>query len=103
MNMLVLKQDKIKILEKRNVKLLEINTDNELKIDKYVLEIYSMADRKLSALAQMSKLFFFRKRRTRFKISSESQFKYWHLLILVLHNRCTNNRVNRFTDLAHSL
>ena len=63
-------------MEKRNVKLLEINVDNELKFDKHILEICSKAGRKLSALALMSNSVSFRKRRSLFKTLSESQFKY---------------------------
>ena len=82
-----------KIWEKRDVKLLQINIDNELKCDIHVLEICSKAGRKLSALDRMSKLTSFRKRRTLFKTFIESQFKYCPF-IWMFHNRSTNNTVN---------
>jgi len=42
-----------KIWESQSVKLLGINIDNQLKFDSYVLEIYSKANRRLSALARI--------------------------------------------------
>ena len=61
-----------KIWEKRDVKLLGVNIDNELKYDKYVLQICCKAGRKLSALTRVLKLTLFRKRRTTFKTFIES-------------------------------
>ena len=49
------------------MKLLGINTDDELKIDKHALEICIKVGRTLSALGQMSKLISFTKRKTCFK------------------------------------
>ena len=49
------------------MELLEININRELKFDKHALEVYSKAGRKVSALARMSKLILFGKRRALFK------------------------------------
>ena len=50
-----------KIWENRDVKVLGINIDNELKFDKHILEICSETRRKLGALVQISKLVSFSK------------------------------------------
>ena len=52
---------------KKDLKLLGIDIDNELKFNKHGFEFCSKADRKLSVLASLSKSVSFRKQRTLFE------------------------------------
>jgi len=88
-----------KIWESKSVKLLGINIDNQLKLDSHVLEICLKANRKLSALARMSRFLSVDKKRTLFKAFFESQFKYCPL-IWMFHGRVANNKINRLHERA---
>ena len=59
-----------------DVKILGNTIHRDLKFDKYVLKVCSKANQKLSALSKMAILPSFNKRRTLFKASVQSQFKY---------------------------
>ena len=74
------KLDRDIILESNDVKLLRITLDNNLKFDKHVSNIYSKANRKLSALTRVARFLPFKKRRILFKTFIDSQFKYCSLV-----------------------
>ena len=65
-----------KILEDHSIKLLGVSIDNELKFDKYVLNIIKKANSKLSTVSRMTKFMTFQKKRTLYKAFVKSQFKY---------------------------
>ena len=65
-----------KIRQDHIIKLLGVSIDNELKVDKHVLNIIKKANSKLSALSRMTKFMTFRKKRTLYKTFVKSQFKY---------------------------
>ena len=71
---------KDKIWESNNVKLLGVKKDNELTFDEHISNICLKANRKLRALARLSRFLSLEKRRTLFKAVIESQFKYCPLL-----------------------
>ena len=81
------------------IKLLGITIHRDLKFDKYVQELCSKANQKLSALSRMVTLLSFNKRRARFKAFMESQFTYCPI-ILMFHNRHTNCKINRLHEWA---
>ena len=68
------------VWESKDIKLLGITFDNNLKFDKRMSNICSKANRKLSALTRVSKFPPFKKRRILFKAFIESQFKYCPLV-----------------------
>ena len=72
--------------ESNDVKLLGITLDNNLKFDKHVSNLFSKANRQLSALTKVPKFLPFKKRRILFKAFIESQFKYWPL-VWMFHGR----------------
>lgn len=90
---------KDKIWEERNVKLLGVTIDNELKFDQHISDICRKANRKLSALLRMSKFLQFEKRRTLYKAFIESQFKYCPL-VWMFHSRMSNSKINRLHERA---
>ena len=61
-----------KILEDHSIKLLGVSIDNELKFDKYVLNIIKKANSKLSTVSRMTKFMTFQKKRTLYKAFFES-------------------------------
>ena len=71
---------KDKIWESNNVKLLGVKKDKELTFDEHISNICLKANRKLRALARLSRFLSLEKRRTLFKAVIESQFKYSPLL-----------------------
>ena len=88
-----------KIWEDKEVKLLGITIDNELKFDRHVSDICLKANRKLSALIRMSKFLSLDKRQIVFKAFVESQFQYCPL-VWMFHSRTLNNRINRLHERA---
>ena len=86
------------IWESVDVKLLGVTFDRELKFDKHDSKIWAKASRKLLVLATMSNFLLFEKRKTIFKASVESQFKY--PLIWMFHNWYINNKINRLHERA---
>ena len=64
------------IWESNDVKLLGINTDRDIKFDKYVLKLCRKANRSLSALSRMAKLLSFNKRKIPFSGVSIYLFSY---------------------------
>ena len=88
-----------KIWEDKEVKLLGITIDNDLKFDRHVSDICLKANRKLSALIRMSKFLSLDKRRIVFKAFVESQFQYCPL-VWMFHSRALNNRINRLHERA---
>ena len=71
---------KDKIWESNNVKLLGVKKDNELIFDERISNICLKANRKLRAVARLSRFISLAKRCTLFKAVIESQFKYCPLL-----------------------
>ena len=71
---------KDKIWENNNVKLLGVKKDNELTFDEHISNICLKANRKLRALARLSRFLSLEKRRTLFKAVIESQFNYCPLI-----------------------
>jgi len=88
-----------KIFENRNVKLLGVTIDNELKFDSHVSELCNKANRKLSCLIRMSSYLSFHKKRIIFKSFVESQFKY-SPLIWMFHSRKSNSKINKLHERA---
>ena len=68
-----------------DVKILGNTIHRDLKFDKYVLKLCSKANQKLSALSKMATLPSFNNRRTLFKASVQSQFKYCPI-VWMFHN-----------------
>ena len=87
------------LIWERNVKLLGITIDRDLKFDKRVLKLCSKANQKLSALSKMAKSLSFNKRWTLLKAFVESQFKYCPI-VWMFHSRRTNNKINRLDERA---
>jgi len=87
------------IWESNSVKLLGVTIDNDLKFDKHVSNICLKANRKLSALARVSKFLSFQKRRTLFKSFIESQFKYCPIFWM-FHGRQINKKINNLHERA---
>ena len=83
----------VKIWEERNVKLLGLTIDNQLKFDKHVLDLCAKANRKLSILRRLVQYLTFEKKRTLLKAFIESQFNYCPL-VWMFHSRETNNKIN---------
>ena len=88
-----------KIYEEKEVKLLGVTIDNELKFDKHVSDLCNKANRKLSALIRMASFLSFQKKKILFKSFVESQFKY-NPLIWMFYGRKINNRINRLHERA---
>ena len=77
--------------ESNDVKLLGITLDSNLKFDKHVSNLFSKANRQLSALTKVAKFLPFNKRRILFKAFIESQFKYCPL-VWMFHGRKINDK-----------
>ena len=75
--------------EDHSVKLLRVSIDNELKLDKHVLNIIRKANSKLSARSRLTKFMTLQKKRSLYKAFVESQFKCC-LLTWMFHARKTN-------------
>ena len=65
-----------KIREDHSIKLLGVSIENELKLDKHVLNIIKKANSKLTTLSRMTKFMTFQKKRILYKAFVKSQFKY---------------------------
>ena len=87
------------IWESRNVKLLGVTIDNQLKFDDHVKNICTKAGRKLSALTRMLKELSFQRKRLLLKTLFGSQFTYCPL-IWIFHSREANNRINSLHERA---
>ena len=87
------------IWESKDVNLLGVTIDNDLKFDKHISNLCLKVGRKLSALSRMSKFLSFEKKRTLYKCFVESQFKYCPL-IWMFHSRCSNTKINRLYERA---
>ena len=85
------------VWESKDVKLLGITLGNNLKFDKHVSNICSMANRKLSALTGVAKFLPFKKRRILFKAFIESQFKYCPL-VWMFHGRQINDKIDKLNE-----
>ena len=93
------KLDRDVVWESNDVKLLGITLDNNLKFDKHVSNIYSKANKKLSALTRVAKFLPFKKRHILFKAFTESQFKYCPL-VWMFHGTQTNDKINKLHERA---
>ena len=71
------------IWKNSSVKLLGMNIDRGLKVDKHINDICAKANHKLSVLSRMCSFLCQNKKRVIFKSFAESQFKYYSLTILV--------------------
>ena len=87
------------IWETKNVKLLGVTIDNELKFNKHLNDICKKANRKLGALSRLSKFLSLKKRRMLYKAFIESQFKYCPL-VWMFHSRSINNKINKIQERA---
>ena len=87
------------IWEKKEVKLLGVTIDNELKFENHVNIICAKANKKLSALSRMSNYLTLNKKRTLFKAFFESQFKFCPL-IWMFHNNRLNTKINKLHERA---
>ena len=81
------------ILESKNVELLGITIDKDLKFDKHVNKICSKANIKVNVFSRMRSFLSAEKKRIIFKSFIESQFKYCPLTWMF--SRKTNNKINR--------
>ena len=70
------KMGKCPLWESRQVKLLGVSIDNELKFNEHVSTLFSKAGRKLTALIRLTRILPFDKKRTLLKSFVESQFAY---------------------------
>ena len=93
------KLDRNIVWESKDVKLLGITLDNNLKFDKHVSNICSKANKNLSALTRVAKFLPFKKRCILFKAFIESQFKYCPL-VWMFHGRQTNDKINKLHEMA---
>ena len=78
------------VWESNDVKLLRITLDSNLKFDKYVSNICSKANRKLSALTRVAKCILY-------KAFIESQFKYFPLTWM-FHERQINDKIYKLHE-----
>ena len=88
-----------KIWKYHSVKLLGVSIANELKFDKYVLNIIKKVDSKLSALSRLTKFMTLQKKGTLYRAFCESQFKYC-FLTWTFHVRKTYYKINRLQESA---
>ena len=86
-----------KIWESKEVKLLGVTIDSDLKFDNHVANICSSANRKLTILSRMGTYLSFKQRRLLYKSFIESQFKYCPL-IWMFHSRSSNHKINRLHE-----
>ena len=82
-----------RILESKNVELLRITINKDLKFDKHVNKKCSQAKRKLNVLSRMRNFLSAGKRRMIFKSFIESQFKHSPLTWMSCIRR-SNNKMN---------
>ena len=87
------------IWENKEVNLLGVTIDNDLKFEKHISNLCLKAGRKLSALSRMSRFLSFKKKKTLYKSFVESQFKYCPL-IWMFHSRTSNAKINRLPERA---
>ena len=85
------------IWENKNVKLLGVNIDSELKFNDHVSNIYKKACRKLTALKRLTKILTLQQRKTLMKSFIDSQFNYCPL-IWMQHTRSLNNKINKLQE-----
>ena len=90
--------DGISIAASSHEKLLGVIIDSELKFENHINEICLKVSRKY-ARCRISSFMSLKKRRTLVKAFIESQFNYCSL-ILMLHPRTLNNRINRIHERA---
>ena len=81
------------IWESKTVKLLEITIDKELKFDKHINQVCSMANKKLNVLSRMRSFLSAEKQKIIFKSFIESQFKYCPLTWMFC-SRKSNDKIN---------
>ena len=81
----------------KNVKLLGVNIDPELKFNDHVSNIYKKACRKLTALQRLTKILTLQQRKTLMKSLIDSQFNYCPL-IWMQHTRSLNNKINKLQE-----
>lgn len=77
----------------KNVKLLGVTFDKELKFDQHIPDICGKANRKLSALVSMFKFLLFEKRRPFYTAFIEFQFQYCPL-VWMSHSQTSINRLH---------
>ena len=88
-----------KVWESAQEKLLGLKIDNMLSFEPHVTGICKKANRKLSALARISKFLPLHKRKLLFNTFVQSQFAYCPL-IWMFHDRSVNNKINRLHERA---
>ena len=85
------------IQDSKEVYLLGVTIDNDLKFDKHISNLCLKANRKLSALRRMGRYLSFEKKRILYKSFVESQFKYCPL-VWMFHSRTSNAKINRLHE-----
>ena len=85
------------IWENSSVKLLGMNIDRGLKMDKHINDICAKANCKLSVLSSMCSFLSQNKKRIIFKSFVESQFKY-SPFIWMFSSRKNNSKINRLHE-----
>ena len=88
-----------KIWESRQEKLLGVTIDKNLDFESHVSKICLNANRKLSALARVSRMMPLHKRKILFNAFVKSQFAYCPL-IWMFHDRQINAKINRLHERA---
>ena len=87
------------IWESSKEKLLGVTIDTDLKFDEHVSNLCLRAGRKLTALARLTKIISFDKRRLLLKSFVESQFAYCPLTWM-FYSRKLNNKINKIHERA---
>ena len=87
------------IWESKDVELLGITLDSELKFEKHISKICSKAHQKISILSRMAKFLTLNKKRILFKAFFESQFQYCPL-VWMFQSRAAQTKINALHERA---
>ena len=88
-----------RIWEEKQVKLLGITIDTELKFETHISNLCNKGNQKLSVPSRLRKILTLKQRKVVFKSFFESQFKYCPL-IWMFCSRKTNNKINKLHERA---
>ena len=86
-----------RIWESRHEKLLGVTIDKKIKFNNHISDIFMKANRKLTALGQLSRYLPFAQRRLLMKSFIESQFACCPL-VWMFHDRNLNNKINKLQE-----
>ena len=87
------------IWESQTEKLLGMIVDKDLSFDSHLKELYKKVNQKVSALARITRILPFQKRRIILKTFIESQFSYCPL-VWMFCSRSMNNKINHIHERA---